>query len=54
MTDIRPEILEEVEACIRKIQAFLAANGCRIHRSIRRSPALGWDPSERTHRNSTE
>lgn len=37
MTEIRPEILEEVEACLAKIKAFLEAKGRRIHRSIRRS-----------------
>ncbi len=37
MADIRPEILEEVEACLGRIKAFLEAQGRRIHRSIKRS-----------------
>lgn len=37
MSDIRPEILEEVEACLARIKEFLEAQGRRIHRSIKRS-----------------
>lgn len=37
MDDIRPEILEEVEDCVRRIQEFQAALGRRVHRLIKRS-----------------
>lgn len=37
MTDIRREILEEVEDCIRQVKAFQEAQGRRIHRRIKRS-----------------
>ncbi|MBR0643737.1 hypothetical protein [Plastoroseomonas hellenica] len=37
MTDIHPDILEEVEDCIRRVKAFQEAQGRRIHRDIKRS-----------------
>ena len=37
MGDIAPEILEEVEDCIRRIKEFQEANGRRIHKRITRS-----------------
>ena len=35
--DIRPEVLEEVEDCIRQVKTFQAAQGRRIHKAIKRS-----------------
>ncbi|HEY4252159.1 MAG TPA: hypothetical protein VGM87_13185 [Roseomonas sp.] len=37
MDDVRPEILEEVEDCLRQVQAFQQARGRRIHGLIKRS-----------------
>ena len=37
MTDIRPDILEEVEDCVRRIKVFQEVQGRRIHRDIKRS-----------------
>ena len=37
MTDIKPEILEEVEDCIRRIKVFHEAQGRRIHKRIVRT-----------------
>jgi hypothetical protein len=37
MADISPEILEEVEDCIRRVKAFQEIQGRRIHKHIKRS-----------------
>lgn len=37
MTEIHPQILEEVEDCIRRVKAFQEAQGRAIHRDIKRS-----------------
>jgi hypothetical protein len=37
MNEIRPEVLEDVEDCVRRIQSFQAARGRRVHRLIKRS-----------------
>lgn len=37
MRDVRPEVLEEVEDCIRRVKAFQEAQGRQVHKLIKRS-----------------